>query len=114
MEIIIFPLVLAAILSFLGCALYGFIALIAKIFGLGKRAAEPGTEATYRSAASVPESAGELHATCRQLVRMLRRGERLTGCAAPPPKRGGSRGRVDGEVRFSRRVNLGSIRSSSR
>ena len=75
MEIIIFPLVLAAILSFLGCALYGFIALVAKIFGLGKRAAEPGTEATYRSAASVPESAGELHATCRQLVRMLRRGD---------------------------------------
>ena len=50
----------------------------------------------------------------RDQAGMLRRGERLTGCAAPPPKRGGSRGRVDGEVRFSRRVNLGSMCSSSR
>ncbi|MEE3372392.1 MAG: hypothetical protein VX346_23855 [Planctomycetota bacterium] len=76
-------IILIFVLLFLGCALYGFAALVGKLFGLGQRstAARPpanqpySTNATYVSALAVPENAAELHATCRQLVRMLRRGD---------------------------------------
>ena len=80
MEIIIW---LFIVLSFLGCAVYGFVALVGKLFSLGQRstAAKPTANqpyspgAVYVSAGAVPENAAELHATCRQLVRMRQRGD---------------------------------------
>ena len=78
MDIILPLIALFIVLSFLGCALYGFVALVGKLFGLGQRstANQPHSTSTiYVSAESVPENAAELHATCRQLVRMRRRGD---------------------------------------
>ena len=79
----IFLLFIVIVFSILGCAVYGFCSLVGKLFGLGQRstAAKPtadqsySSSAVYVSAGAVPENAAELHATCRQLVRMRRRGD---------------------------------------
>ena len=77
MEIIIRLLLLVIFLTFIGCALYGACLLVGKLCGLGTSSAvpNPSDSPLNVTASSTPENATELNATCRQLVRMLRRGD---------------------------------------